>query len=180
MNKIKISLIVISLSISASVLAQQNKIMEIADIPLPSKAKKISNEALRTMVDNNKKNPESLKVIFDPKGEYYQIDSFTLALYGEQVNIKTNYLEDSKRGFEGSFKKTNCFTCTTEIKAINNYKVLIVFLDTRDRGYFYFYTIKNDNSASINGSISYDKSNANNKNEALKTINDLLKGMKFK
>lgn len=180
MNKIKISLIVVSLLSLTNALAQQNKIGEIADIHLPLKAKKLSNEALRTMAGNNEKTSESPKVIFDPKGEYYQIDSFTLALYGEHVNIKTNYLEDSKKGFEGTFKKTSCFTCTAEIKEINNYKALIVFLDTRDLGYYYFYTIKNDNKASINGSISYDKSKAGSKAEALKTVYDLLKGMKFK
>lgn len=156
------------------------QVKELVIISFPSGAKKLSNEQMRTMANNNKKFPEDLKADLTRDGEYYKIDSFTLALYGGRVNIDKNYLDDSKKGFESMFKKMNCSTCTAEIKKINNYTALIAFIDTRDISYYFFYTVNNNNNASVNGSINYDRSNPDNKKKALKTINELLNSMKFK
>jgi len=176
----KVALVIIGLLTYVFASAQTKPVRHIVDIHLPSGAKKLSNEQMRTMANSTKKFPEDLKTDLNSTGEYYQIDSLTLALYGGSVNIKTNYLDDSKKNFEDTFKKINCSTCTAEIQKLNNYNALIVFFDTRDFGYYFFYTVNNDNSALVNGNITYDKFSISNKKRALKTVQDLLNGMTFK
>jgi hypothetical protein len=176
----RITLALIGLLSYLFVSAQNQPVSQIAEIHLPSGAKKLSNEQMRTMANSAKKFPEDIKTDRSSTGEYYQIDSLTLALYGGRANTNTNYLEDSKKSFEATFKKINCSTCTTEIQKINNYNALIVFFDTRDVSYYFFYTVNNDNNALVNGSITYDKSNSSNKKKAAKTIYELLNGMSFK
>jgi len=163
-------------------MAQQQKIEDIVDIRLPVGTRKLTTQELKTITDANTKHPAISKQKAGVANEYYSIDSFTLELNGSPVKVSKNYLEDTKKGYDNLFKIGGhpCTECTSEIKKINNYTVLIIHQGLQDSGYYAFFSVDDKNSAAVNGILDYSKLNANNKSKALKAVYQILNGMTFK
>ena len=153
-------------------MGQRNEIGNIVDLRLPEKAVKLSSKDLKTFADNNDKRRAIGNQKLDTLKEYYKINSFILGLLGRQVKISKDYLEDTKKGFENLFSIGDqpCTNCTTEIKKVNNYRVLIIHQELKEFAYYAFFSVDDEKSAAVNGILDYDKSIAGNKSTALKTI----------
>jgi hypothetical protein len=176
----KINLLIIGFLSCISLMGQRNQISNIVDLHLPQSAIKLSGKDLKKLKDNNDKHPAIGRL--DTLNEYYKINSFTLGLHGGQVKTSKYYLEETKKGYDNLFKIGDhpCTNCTTEIKKINNYSVLLIHQESKDFAYYAFFSVDNERGAAVNGILDYNKSIAGNKNKALKTINELLNSMKFK
>jgi hypothetical protein len=69
---------------------------------------------------------------------------------------------------------------SSEIRTINNYKVLIMHQAREDYASYSFYSIDSSNTRALNGSIEYNKYETEAKARAEQLLNELLNKLKFK
>lgn len=176
----KANLLLICLVACSPLIAQNSQIFDFVRIDLPAKTVKLSKEELKSIVAQGK--IDSLMVYPPPDTShvYYRIDSNLLALYGELRKSPKNYLENRRKDFEALSKLDgmNC-NCTSQIKTINNYSVLITCVDSRDCGGYFFYSVNRKRTAVINGSLIYSGPGSNKAN-ASKVLRELLDNLAYK
>jgi hypothetical protein len=173
LNKIskKFGLLIINLFISLFLTAQVKDIVRI-DFPPRTETLPIEKEFVNDSIENY----IILKPTLDAIGESYKIDSMTLKLYVALWNSQKNYLEDAKKGLKEFFRQMNCSKCVSEIRNVNNYKVLIINIDSKNSGYYLFFSVNKKNTAVLNGSLCY----TSNKTKASETLNEILDNIAFK
>jgi len=176
----KIYSFIVCIICSISLNAQQNHVTDFVNMQLPSGTRKLPSGELKTMART--KHPAIDQKEVDTAGEFYMINTFVLGINGAKVKTAKNYLEDTKKGYDNLFKMNGhpCTNCTSELKRINNYNVLILHQESQDWAYYAFFTIDDKSSAAVNGMLDYGKSVASNKSKALKTLYEILNNMTFK
>lgn len=149
-------------------------------IDFPARTIKLSKEELKRIMEKSKNVSSMLHQPIDTSRQYYSIDSILLSLHGELWQAPDNYLKDQQKSFKAlsTVDGMNC-DCTSEIKSINNYSVLITNIDSRDWGSYFFYSVNRNNSAVLNGSLFYFKSNTD-KAKALIVLEELLNNVAYK
>jgi len=172
--------LLICLVSSVTLLAQQSPVDSVVQICFPEGAERLSTEQLRTAVETDKNWSPIQDVVLNSKGETYRIGSFLLKVYAEIVSVPESQLEESKNNFAVFFRKFNCTTCTSEIKTVNNFRVVIIKQDSKDWGYYAFYSVNESHNSAFNGMLYYGRSEINNSVKAQKTIEELLENTRYK
>jgi hypothetical protein len=173
-------LLIISLLSCTFLLAQQSQISNFVRIDFPGRAIKLSIEELKTIIGKRRNILPMLYLPVDTSHQYYSIDSILLSLHGELWQAPKNYLKTQQKSFEAISKVDGMVCdCTTQIKEINNYSVLVTNVDSRDWGNYFFYSVNRNNSAVLNGSLFYFKSNSD-KAKALIILEELLDNVAYK
>lgn len=160
----------------------QIPLSELVEIKLPKEAEKLKDQQLESLVKSKKEYSKKLKTKSE-KISTYKINTMLLQLNGASGPVPADYLENLKnnltdlsRGIDGRLSPS----FNLEIKSINNYKVLINHMESHNSASYKFFLINNSNTALLNGILDYDKSDKPNKDKANKTLDDLLKSIKFK
>lgn len=188
----KIIILLIGSLISCFCSFCQTPVDSIVNFTLPKGTEKLTENQFQSFRKSHVTSFKSDQVKLN--GEYYKINDLLVHLNGGYFNAPKNRLEYLKRDLDGQIKrmlyqtpKTNnpwLPDYTSEIKSINNYKVLIIHQDWGNSASYDFYTVNNSNTAVLNGSIDYyynDKlSKESNKSKAAQTLDQMLKGMTFK
>lgn len=160
----------------STIWAQELTVDKVVSIQLPPGSKKVPKAEIKTVIisKSTSKTPINRQTA---KGEFYKIDNALMQLSVAKGTFKSSRLEDLKKSLEEMAKGTENFT--SEIKSINNYKVLIICheLKNSDLGYYSFYTLSNNRNAVLNGMIEYKKSE---KAKTSTLLNQFLEKMKFK
>ncbi|HUS01673.1 MAG TPA: hypothetical protein VMY77_08095 [Chitinophagaceae bacterium] len=158
-----------------SAISQHTPLNELVKIKLPGGSEKLSYKQLQSFLIDKKGFNQNRD--WTPKGDVYKINSMILQLNGAGIT-RSEKLEDTKKGFdEMGFNSINY---TSEIKSINNYKVLIMHLEGRDYASYSFFSVNNSNTKVLNGRLDYDKFDTATRDIAINTLSKLLKKMKFK
>jgi len=174
----KISILIISIIYSLCAIAQQTPLNDLVSISIPKEAKKLTKENLKSAVTSKAKHfPE-----IDRKrsiGDFYQVNDILIQLNGAIVPIKKNYLEETKKGdaeissLDGSLPPHY----ESSIKAINNYRVLVITYANPNVSCYRFYSISNTNDAALNGVLEFKESD---RGQAKEILDKMLKSIKFK
>gem|GEM_PF-5043343 len=135
-------------------MAQRGQVSDFVRIDFPARAIKLSKEELKTIIEKRRNNFSMLYLPIDTNRQYYSVDSTLLSLHGELWQAPKNYLKTQQKNFEALSKVDGMLCdCTSQIKEINNYSVLVTNIDSRDWGYYFFYSVNRNNSAVLNGSL---------------------------
>ena len=161
-----------------SAMGQQTPLSDIVNITLPKGAEKLTKEKLRatTISDAINSGIDTKK----GKGDFYKINSILMQLNGGYVPVKIDYLEQLQGGLEAMYSLRGDLPpdYKSEIKAINNYKVLVVQYDARENFSCYrFSSVSNTLSSGLNGVIEF-KTFKKSKETAV--LDEMLKSIKFK
>lgn len=176
----KINLIILALLISVALVAQQTSLTNIVTIKLPEGAEPLSKEQLITFVKGKQAySQEDRKNI---KGELYKINTMILELNPHQGNVSKDRLEKLKSGLDALARLDGMIfsNYTSEIKTINNYRVLVIHDEGQNWAYYSFFSINNSGTCSLNGRLEYDKSIRSNREKAENTLHAMLKTIHFK
>lgn len=176
----KIKLIVIGL-LSCLCSFAQTSINDIVNIGLPKGAEKLTNEQLKTFVTGKKQYFQEIDRT-KSKGDFYLINNMIIQLNGDKVPLPEKNLEELKNAMDAlaNINGHPLTNYTSEIKNINNFKVLIIHHQSQDYASYTFYCVNNLNTAVLNGGLEYDKNDKSNKDKAAKTLDQILKSMTFK
>src|SRR5579875_3826514 len=155
----KTKLLFISLLTCSFLMAQENPFKEFVCIDFPARMVKVPKQEIKTIFNDWK--DEYLPI--DTIHQYYHIDSSILTLHGECWNAPANYLENLEKGFNALSKLdgTHC-DCSTQIKKVSNYDVLIFHIESQKWGDYFFFSVNERNNAVLNGNLVYFKSSNKN------------------
>ena len=161
-----------------SAIGQQTPLSDIVNITLPKGAEKLTKEKLRatTISDAINSGIDTKK----GKGDFYKTNSILMQLNGGYVPVKIDYLEQLQGGLEAMYSLSGDLPpdYKSEIKAINNYRVLVVQYDARENfSYYRFFSVSNTLSSGLNGVIEFKTSE---KSKATAILNEMLKSIKYK
>ena len=176
----KLNLMIIGLISCFCSIAQQKLVNDIVNINLPKGAEKITNDQLQNFMKG--KTGYFQKYRIKSKGDIYRLKGMIIQLNAFHKS-PSQTLEDTKKSIDWMTHMDGQKTpsdYTSEIKNINNYKVLITHYAAQDYASFHFYSVNNTNTAILNGSLEYDKTDKNNKDKAEKALEQMLKSMTFK
>lgn len=177
----KINLLITGTMFFLNSFAQHTPLNDLVNISLPKSAEKLTNEQLHSFISGKTQYFQKTDRR-KSKGDFYKINDMIIQLNGDHVNTAKNYLENTKKGFDemahmGGNLSTNY---TSEIKSLNNYKILIIHQEAQNWAYYNFSSINDSNSSILKGRIEYDKTDKSNRNKAAKMLDQILKSMTFK
>lgn len=167
--------LIICLFISCSYLSVAQTTYSISSIKfiLPQEAVKINTSNL----DLNKRKD---KIVNDHENIYNISNIFLGISATEKGNMSNTHLEDFKKGQDFLMKRLellNSLNYQSEIKTINNNKILILYSFYNNIGDYFFMVLKNDNSEIFSGRIAFE--NQSNYTEATGILDDFLISVQF-
>jgi hypothetical protein len=174
MKAFKLFLLGLVISLSAF---SQKPISDYVDIRLPGLAQKITKEELQVYVKGKKQYFQKIDRL-KTTGDIYRINSSILQLNAGSLKAPKD-LDQLKASFD-RMATASPEGYSSEIRAINNYKVLIMHQAREDYASYSFYSIDSSSTRALNGSIEYNKYETDAKAKAEQLLNDLLNRMKFK
>ena len=159
-----------------SAMGQQTPLSDIVNITLPKGAEKITKEKFRsTVMSSAQRSAIDTKI---GKGDFYKLNRGLMVLYSVQGITPKNYLEQTANGLKAMSSLSGDLppNYKSEIKAINNYRVLVVQYDSESLHVYRFFAVNNTHTNALNGVIEFKTSE---KSKATAILNEMLKSIKF-
>ena len=160
-----------------SAMGQQTPLSDIVNITLPKGAEKLTKEKLRvtTISDAINSGIDTKK----GKGDFYKINSILMQLNGGYVPVKIDYIEQLQGGLKAMSSLSGDLppNYKSEIKAINNYRVLVVQYDSESLHVYRFFAANNTHTNALNGIMEF---NISEKDKETANLDEMLKSIKFK
>lgn len=178
----KINILLIGTIFFLNAFAQHAALNDLVNIRLPKGSEKITQSQLQTFVTGKTAYSQRLKGGMNSNSDFYKINDMIIELNGAHGKAPKDYLEKLKKGLDGMARLDGNFATnyTSEIKNINNYRVLIIHDGGQNYASYSFYTLNSKNTSALNGGIDYDKTDKSNRDKAAKTLDEMLRGMTFK
>jgi hypothetical protein len=175
----KLNLLILASLISMVLIAQQTSLNNIVTIKLPEGAERLSKEQLIIFIKNKQAYSQDRKNI---NGEIFKLNTMILQLIPLKGSVSKERLENLKYGLDRLAQMDGMIVSnyTSEIKVINNYRVLVIHDEGENWALYNFYSINNSGTCSVNGRLEYDKSDKTNREKAENILNTMLKTMHFK
>ena len=158
-------------------MGQQTPLSDIVNITLPKGAEKLTKEKLRatTISDAINSGIDTKK----GKGDFYKTNSILMQLNGGYVPVKIDYIEQLQGGLKAMSSLSGDLppNYKSEIKAINNYRVLVVQYDSESLHVYRFFAVNNTHTNALNGIMEF---NISEKDKETAILDEMLKSIKFK
>ena len=141
---------------------------------------KLPEDAVR--IDNTVLNPNSKRdqKLIQLKNVYKVDDVFIGLSQPFTGNLKENFLEEEKKGFDYDYKKFDLVEShqyKSSIEKINGNDVLVTYSYYENLGQYSFKVLKTDNTQIIGGTIVFEKQS--DYTSSTKILHDLLESVKF-
>jgi hypothetical protein len=171
-----ISCVVFGLIFSSVVMGQEKSIKNIVSLNLQSKQQIDKSQALNSRILRSKNSSIKNNI---GVGELYEVNGTFLQVNAETGVLRPNHLEELSKGMYEMAHLSPPKVYNSEVKEINGYKILIINIenDSSEIGRYNFYCITKSNDKILNGVMEYELAE---KGKAGKTLDIILKGLKFK
>lgn len=169
---------ILSLFIVSNLPAQeQPSLDELITMELPSSVKKSDFVSLKI---KNVGKAKSSGVSLNPKrGNLYETSTGVIQINAAKGKPEKDRLVNMEKGLKEMYGWGKQKYFTSEIKSINNFKVLLINYqhDGEDIGRVLFLTVNNNEDIVMSGVMEYEEGSSE---QALKDLNKFLKGLTFK
>lgn len=173
----KISILIIGILYCFTAMSQQISMSDIVSIKLPKGIEKLTKEKFRsTVMSSAQRSAIDTKI---GKGDFYKLNRGLMVLYSIQGITPKNYLEQAANGLKAMSSLSGDLppNYKSEIKAINNYRVLVVQYDSESLHVYRFFAVNNTHTNSLNGIMEF---NISEKDKETAILDEMLKSIKFK
>ena len=167
---------------SLASMGQQTILSDVINITLPKNAEKLTKEKLK-LTDQPSAHISYKRIpVIDKngKGEYYNVNGIFMRLNVGYGNTLQDYLEDTQAVFKDMAGLSGSLPPNyhSQIKNINNFKVLIIYKDESENvGSYSFFSVNNPKTSAFNGIMEFNKPQ---KNKATAILDEMLKSVTFK
>ena len=178
----KATILVLAIMYSLASMGQQRILSDVVNITLPKNSEKLTKEKLKSTDQPSAHiNPRRVPVIDkNGKGDYFKVNGILMQLNAGYANNSKDYLEDTQAVFKEMAGLSGSLPPNyhSQIKNINNFKVLIIYKDESENvGSYSFFSVNNSKTSALNGIMEFNKSQ---KDKATAILDEMLKSVTFK
>jgi hypothetical protein len=176
----KLVFLITSVIYSLTCLGQQISLNNEVKINLPNRTEKLTKDQVSSFAGKRFNHDKiALSNIADFNTPHlYKVDNVLISFNTASGSTEEGHLLKLKNGLDEMSKKNKSYS--SNIKTVNNSKVLIINETLGNVEYYNFYCFKTINAkrvTAITGTLQFDKSDHDN---ASNILDDVLKGIKFK
>jgi hypothetical protein len=155
--------------------AQETRVEKTISLSLPQGSEKPNDQVLSAYL-KNRKNTQALKP--DKfNGLTYKFGSIIFQINGDTGKFASNRLEQFKRNEDNLMSKIEGANYSSELKTINNNKVVIIKTQSKDYHYYRFMAINKDNNKVVFATMEYNEAD---EEKAKAILNHVLNKLRFK